>query len=315
MARYNSYFKGRLKSYLTKRLGMFDYRHGWMKGNCPSCGKEFKFGVNISLNRTNCFVCGYNPSPLDMVMDLEHLSLKDLYIFLDRAEFEGYEFKEEKVELKERIEVFLPEGYKLLNQGESQLAKSARSYISERGFDIRKMSRKGWGYCNKDKYFGYIILPFYDNNRLTYFNARNYMSTGPKYNNPDTDVTGVGKSMIWYNKDALYMYSQVYILEGLFNAETMGDKALAAGGKFVSRYQINDIIKSPVERVIIILDPDAIDKAVDLALKLVDFKRVKVVILPEGEDANSLGKTKTMRHVYKVRYQNRKELLQLKNSL
>jgi len=316
MARYNNQFKGRLKAYLIKRLGMFDYKHGWMKGNCPSCEKEFKFGVNISLNRTNCFVCGYSPSPLDMVMDLEGLhTYAETLDFLDHGDFEGYEFKEVKVELKERIDVYLPDGFRLLSLGKSQLARSARNYISKRGFDIKKMSRKGWGYSNSEKYFGYIIIPFYSHNKLIYFNARNYMSTGPRYNNPDTDVTGVGKSMIWYNKDAFYMYKQVYILEGAFNAETLGDKATASGGKFVSRYQINDIIKSPVERIVIVLDPDAIDKAVDLALKLVDYKRVKVVILPDGEDANSLGKKETMKHIYKVRYQNRQDLIKLKNDL
>lgn len=315
MSRYTNQFKGRLKAYLTKRLGLFDYKHGWMKGTCPSCGKEFKFGANLSLNRTNCFVCGYNPSPIDMVIELEGLSTyNEALDYLSKSEFEGFAFKEERVELKERIDVYLPDGFKLLSRGESQLARSARNYIKGRGFDITKMSRKGWGYSNKDAYFGYIIIPFYANNKLTYFNARNYMSTGPRYNNPNTDVTGVGKSMIWYNKDAFYMYKQAYILEGVFNAETIGDKAAASGGKFVSRYQVNDIIKSPVERLIIILDPDAIDKAVDLALKLVDYKRVKVVILPEGEDANSLGKKRTMRLVYGVRYQNRNDLLTLKNN-
>lgn len=313
MARFNRQFKSRLKAYLVNRLGMFDYKHGWMKGNCPACGKEFKFGVNISMNRTNCFVCGYRPNPLDMIMDVENLDYQGTLNLLNKSEFEGYEFKEEKLELKGRIDVYLPEGFKLLRQGDSQLARSARGYIAKRGFDVTRMSRKGWGYCNEGKYFGYIILPFYSDNQLSYFNARNFMSNGPKYNNPDTSVTGIGKSMVWYNRDALYMYKQVYILEGLFNAETIGDKAIASGGKSVSRYQINDVIKSPVERVVIILDPDAVDKAVELALKLMPLKRVKVVILPDGEDANSIGRKATMKLVYSTRYNDRASLIRLKN--
>ena len=38
---------------------MFVYRRGWLKGDCPECGKDKKYGVNIALNRTNCFSCGY----------------------------------------------------------------------------------------------------------------------------------------------------------------------------------------------------------------------------------------------------------------
>ncbi len=312
MSLINHSFKPRLKAYFIYRLGMFEYHRGWLKGTCPSCHKELKFGVNLSMNRTNCFVCGYNDRPLDIVMNVENLNYSQALNFLSSSKFEGIEFKEEKVELNSRKDFYLPENFHLLNQGDSQLAISARNYITSRGFDVNKMSNKGWGYCGEGSHFGYLIIPFYEQGKLVYFNARNYLSNGPKYNNPTVDITGVGKSFIWYNKDALQVYTHIYITEGAINAETMGDNSVASGGKFVSRYQINELIKSPVERFTILLDPDAIDKAIDLALKLVDYKRVKVVILPDEEDPNSLGRRKTMNFVYKTRFQNRKEIIKLK---
>ena len=49
-------FKSRLKTYFIKRLGAFDYKHGWMKlPVCPYCHRELKMGVNLSMYRTNCF--------------------------------------------------------------------------------------------------------------------------------------------------------------------------------------------------------------------------------------------------------------------
>ena len=165
----------------------------------------------------------------------------------------------------------------------------ARNYLKRRGFNIDELARKGWGYCNEGKYLGYVIIPFTEHGQLTYFNARLYMGAGPKYNNPEVDITGLGKSFIIYNADALEIYKTVYICEGA--------------------------IKSPVEKFIILIDPDAKDKALDLAFKLVPFKKVKVVFLPDNEDVNSLGKRKTLEYVRKTTYQTYQELLTIKSQL
>ena len=316
MAQISNHLKSRLHKYFEIKLQAFDYRHGWMKSRCPFCGKEMKFGINLGLNRTNCFRCGEHPSAVDLVMHLEGLEkYTDVVRFLENEQFSGYVFKEEAFELKGRKELYLPEGFKLLNQGTSMLAKSARAYVKSRGFDIDTVSKMGWGYGTKGKYFGYLIIPFHEKGQLTYFNARRFIGNGPRYNNPDTSESGLGKSFIIYNKDALEMYKTVFICEGAINAQTMGERGIASGGKAISRYQINEIIKSPVERIIILFDPDAKQNAIDLALKLVQYKKVKVVFLPEGKDVNDLGRKETLRRVYQVHYQNYQELLQLKMQL
>ena len=67
-------FKGKIKTYLVKRLGSYQYRHGWMRvPTCPYCHAENKMGVNLSMWRTNCFRCGEHPSPTQLVMDVENL--------------------------------------------------------------------------------------------------------------------------------------------------------------------------------------------------------------------------------------------------
>lgn len=111
------------------------------------------------------------------------------------------------------------------------------------------------------------------------------------------------------------MYNTVYICEGAINALTLGERAIATMGKAVSAYQVNELLKAPCERYIILLDPDAKDKAINLALKLVHYKSVKVVFLPDGVDVNDLGKSKTLRYVWNTHYQGYQDLIKIRNSL
>lgn len=310
-------FKGKVKTYLVKRLGAFEYKHGWLRVPiCPYCHRENKMGVNLSMWRTNCFRCGEHPSPTQMIMDIENLdNYGELIKLLNNGEFTELEFRDEKVELNEKKPIYLPEGFKNISLGTSQLAKSMRSYMSKRGFDVKVLSKFGIGYCNKGPLFGYIIIPFFYGGELRYYNARQVMGNGPRYNNPSKDLTGLGKEFLIFNYDALSMYRSVFICEGAINALTLGDRGIALMGKAFSRYQVNQIIKSSCEHVIILLDPDAKEYAIKLALELSPFKKVKVVFLPENEDVNSIGKSETLKLIYQTRYMQYKDLIKLKNSL
>jgi DNA primase len=251
-----------------------------------------------------------------MVMDIEGLeTYSELILFLRHGDFTELTFTEEKVELSEAKPVYLPDGFKLITQGTSTLANSFRKYVIKRGFQPEALARHGVGYCTKGEYFGYLIIPFYTEGNLRYWNARLVIGSGPRYNNPPKDITGLGKEFLIYNSDALGLYNQVFICEGAINALTMGENAIATMGKAVSRYQINSLIKSQSKRFILLLDPDAKDKAIDLALKLVNFKSVKVVYLPEGKDCNDIGRKEVMKLVWATRYQDYQDLIKLKNEL
>ena len=197
----------------------------------------------------------------------------------------------------------------------ANLQKSIRGYIKKRGFNPDQFSRFGIGYGTMGTTYGYLIIPFYYQGQLKYYNARNVIGKGPRYNNPDKDITGLGKQFIIFNHDALEMYRSVFICEGALNALTMGDRGIATMGKAISQYQINELLKSQCERYIILLDPDAKQYAINLALKLVAYKKVKVVFLPDGKDCNDLGKREVLRLVYNTRYQSYQELIAIRNSL
>lgn len=308
--------KRKINEYLKKTLGMFDYRNGWLKGDCPECGHEKKFGVNLGTNRSNCFVCGYSKKPIKVIMDYENFhtyaEVMNLLNNLDGLDFSVQKNVQRMSYAKDAV---LPEGFKLLKFGDTRLGKSARSYMRKRGFDIDELSMAGFGYCTSGEYFGYIIMPFYIDNKLVYFNARRYMASGTKYNNPNIEDFGIGKSVLIYNRDALNTYDTVYLVESILNARTLGDRACSFGGKSLSESQINDIIKSSCKRVIILLDPDAYKEAIKLGLRLIDHKKVKVVLLPGDNDVNDLGRKKTMQHVYSHRYLSYTDLIKINNDL
>jgi DNA primase len=305
--------KEKLYAYFKTRVGMVDYTRGWLKGTCPRCGK-FKFGVNISSNRANCFYCGPFQDPLTTVKELENFRTKqEVYNLLNNlGSVSG--FVDYTPEIQYELGTSLPTSFTPLNLGDSQYGKSARNYMKRRGFDILDLTMAGFGYCTEGKYQGYIIMPFYQDNLVIYFHARLYMGDGPKFNNPPIEEVNVGKSLVIYNVDSLAIYNTIYVVESVLNARTLGDNAIAGGGKSFSNHQFSTILKSPVKNIIILLDPDALDKAFKMALLLVPHKKVKVVVLPEGEDVNSLGRKHTLNICRKTRYLNYNQILELKHS-
>lgn len=258
-------------------------------------------GVNLSMYRTNCFRCNEHPNPSQLVMDIEGFeTYHELINFLNSGKFDELEFREEKVELAEAKPLYLPEGFRILNIGQSQVAKSIRGYVKSRGFVISELSKHGVGYATKGAYFGYLIIPFYYRGQLRYYNARNVIGQGPRYNNPNKDITGVGKEFIIFNYDALEMYRSVYICEGALNALTIGDRGIATMGKVVSKYQLNELIKAPCQRYIILLDFDAQKYAIELALKLIQYKKVKLVLFEDNRDVNDLGRKAVLKKFMKL---------------
>ena len=81
-----------------------------------------------------------------------------------------------------------------------------------------------------------------------------------------------------------------------------GGKSDCNYGEAISAVQVNKLIKSPARKFILLLDPDAIKQSIGLALKLINFKAVKIIRLPEGKDANDLGRKEVMKLVWKTRY-------------
>ncbi len=309
----NEALKKKVTDYFVSKHGCAPYANrGWYKGYCPQCGK-FKFGFRLSDNRVNCFHCGPMGTPLKAIMEIEQLdTLPQVYHFL--RTFEGIDYYEGPKKKDTFVKtITLPESFKLLSIGKTEMGKLARDYMRKRGFNPWTLSTMGVGYCTSGDNAGMIILPFYRQGRLVYYIGRRYMLFGiNKFDNPDAEQFGIGKTELIFNEDALQVYSTVYIVESVINALTIGPSAISIQGKKISPIQLSKILRSPCKRIVICLDPDAWTEAIQLGFKLVEYKQVKVIKFPENKDVNNLGRKWVIQTKKETPYHSYMDLIRLK---
>lgn len=309
--RYSKELTNKFYQYFTGRMGLKDSTKGFYRGDCPFCGSGYTFGVNVEKGKANCFRCAEGQTTMaDVVMFRENLkTYKDLMDFMKLVDDYGFFFNrtEKKVGPVESLE--LPPHYQLISMGDGPFGKSARFYMTKkRGLRLKTLARAGVGYCNEGPYEGYIIIPYYVMGKLVYYTGRKFIGAGPKFMNPEEETYGVGKSQVLYNQDALLMYDRVHLVESAINGLTLGNNAAAFGGKDVSPTQLYALLRSPCSAYTIILDPDAQAKSYELAFKLCDYKRVKVIHMPEDQDVNSYGKSATLELIRDTPYMNHQQL-------
>lgn len=307
---FNENSNNQLAAYFKQRLGMYEYRRGWMKGDCPSCKKHDKYGVNLSTSRTNCFQCGWHPRPLFAIRIIEGFeTLAETWKFLGK--FEGVEFLEPPLDLIEYKQNKLPESFRLMTFGKSRYSKLAQRFMSKRGFDIDDLSLQGVGYCTRGDYKGRIIIPYLLKGEMIYFTARKFIDVGPKFKNPTIEEFGIGKSLLLYNVDSLLIYRKIYLVESATNALTLGGNGIGIGGKVLSQYQRNQILLSPAEKFVFIYDPDAYWYALHDALTLVAHKKIKIVLIKGDDDVNDIGKKATKKYERATGWLTHNELFKL----
>jgi hypothetical protein len=264
----------------------------------------YTFGVNFEKGKSNCFKCDEGCTNLmNLTKFIANVStVQEVRALLN--EVDGYSFIFKKAETKrERRELELPEHFVRLDMAEGRLGEIMVKYMTKkRNLKLRQLISKNVGYCDDGEYEGYIIIPYYSFGKLVYFTGRKVIGNGPKFKNPEEEIYGVGKQSVIFNSDSLFTYSHIHLVESAINSLTMGDKSSALGGKDLSPYQKWVILKSPVERITLTLDPDAIKYSYEYAMELCRFKKVRLVNLPEGQDVNSFGKKLTLELTHATKY-------------
>lgn len=311
--RYTENLTSKFYAYFTSKLKLKKSTKGFYRGDCPYCEGHFTFGISFESGKANCFKCDEGKTNLiNVIKYLENLSSTHEVIKLLRMQDDfAYTLSifNKPNEHKEIKAMALPPSYKRIDMGNNIYAKSARHYlIKTRGFKYSTLIAKGIGYCDEGNWEGYIIIPYFVLGHLVYFTARRYMGSGPKFNNPPEEEYGIGKSQLIYNQDALILYTHNHILESATNAITLGNNAIALGGKAISEYQKWLILKSPTERINIILDRDAMDQAYEMGLALVNYKQTKITIMPDDRDVNQRGKGFTIALSKTFKYHNYRNL-------
>lgn len=300
-------FNELLYVYLSGIFKLKKSTKGWYRCQCEFCGNKTSFGINFAFSRAKCFKCGYTKKLVFFVTEI--MGLNSVHEALSRLREENSDIFSRAVNLdvtKKDVEisVTLPESFQLISFGKNTIAKAVRKYLKEkRGISIGYAAMRGVGYCTEGEYKGSLVFPWYRSGKLVYFTDRRAIPAfGPKFSNPSEEQLGIRKERLIYNHDALYLYRSIFVVESALNALTLGDRATGLGGKSMSEYVIQDIIKSPVEKITIIYDPDAIKEAIQVSIKLARYKKVRLVTWEGKEDVNSLGRAEVIRRVKQFKY-------------
>jgi DNA primase len=268
--------------------GLHYPNRGQISFNCPVCDDDrnkHNLEVNYIDNVFKCWSCGDSEGthgPLGKLFDkYGNKKHKKLYQVL----------KPETVVKREKPkkQLKLPEGFTLFKDSSPvyPVRKAAINYLHNRGISDYMIEKYQIGFCDKGDHAGRIVIPSYNSNgELNYYIARSWnpMSKA-KYKNPEAEKDKIifWENLIDWNKD-------IYLVEGAFDGLFV-ENSIPMLGKHMSELLFNTIYKKAKGDVIICLDADAWQNAVNLYHELHGgelWGRIKLIKLPDDKDIADL---------------------------
>ena len=268
--------------------GLHYPNRGQISFNCPVCDDDrnkHNLEVNYVDNVYKCWSCGDSEGThgalgklFDKYGNKKH---KKLYQVL----------KPETVVKREKPkkQLKLPEGFTLFKDSSPvyPVRMAAINYLHNRGITDLMIEKYQIGFCDKGDHAGRIVIPSYDSNgELNYYIARSWnpMSRA-KYKNPEAEKDKIifWENLIDWNKD-------IYLVEGAFDGLFV-ENSIPMLGKHMSELLFNTIYKKAKGDVIICLDADAWQNAVNLYHELHGgelWGRIKLIKLPDDKDIADL---------------------------
>lgn len=158
----------------------------------------------------------------------------------------------------------------------------ALQYLYDRGIGDDIIKKYEIGYCPYGKYKGRVIVPSRDEfNNINFFVARAYEDNKLKYLNPQAD-----KTKLVFNEDKINWDSTIYLVEGVFD-HIVVPNSIPMLGKFITTKLFDKLQEKANGYVVILLDDDAYEDAVNLYKKLNSdnlYSRIRIIKMPEGFD-------------------------------
>lgn len=175
-------------------------------------------------------------------------------------------------------------------------------YFAERGIGPKKALRYGMGWCEEGYFRNRLVIPVTRGGEVLFFVAR-YMQKVPPLCKADRlpckrcggkDKHKRLKKTLYpkgsksgrhlFNFDRARNCPTIRIVEGVLDAVHVGRSAVATFGTTLSQYQLELLMRTAAEEIVIMWDRDALADARELALRLADLWRVRVVELPDARD-------------------------------
>jgi len=273
--------------------------YGWIEVNCPWCDDpSFHLGISPQ-KRLNCWRCGPHGSVINYIKVIEKCSTKEARRILAKYQQFGAIIPLEEIaeeEGEQDKQVVIPKS------AVTPLPEMHKEYLLSRGFNPDYLTRKyllrGCGPVGKYKFR--IIIPVFVENRLVTFTSRDVTGrTEIRYKNYPNDLSIIPVKESIYNIDSVKPGGRMIIVEGPFDVWRIGDGAVATFGTNFTDEQVKLIINKKPSSVAIMYDPEpeALEKAEELAYKLSPFVDKVEIVEIDAEDPASL----TEKEVRKIR--------------
>jgi DNA primase len=217
---------------------------------CPKCKHhKSKLSINLSKGFFKCWVCDYNGRKISsLVYSHGNPNQKQ-----DWQALEGIvDFSEIDKEPTKLI-VNLPQEFMTLTgRIHNPLSLAARNYLKTRNMSREDIVWWKIGYCSDGDYAGRIIIPSFGlDGEITYFIARTYSDSWPRYLNPPSEKDFIFNELyLDWNKD-------ITIVEGVFDAIVAGNAIPLLGSTLRENSYIFQKIVDNCDKVYIALDADA----------------------------------------------------------
>lgn len=233
--------------------------------HCPFCHHyRKKLAINLSTGKWQCWKCGAKGGSFTHLfrrLDIPDSMRADIVrIVKDKDNSPSIR----RAEKKDRPTLKLPEEFTpLWEPGTSFEYYHAARYLKDRGIHIPQIIRYQIGYCNSGRYSNRIIVPNYSSNgELTYFVARSFGDSNLSYINPP-----ISKNVVGFD-NLINWDEEIILVEGVFDAISVGSNAIPLYGKYIGRSLQRKMVEKGVDKVYMMLDPDAHKEVVKQAERL-----------------------------------------------
>lgn len=283
---------------------------------CPRCQQRANLGLpdgkyNLEINTAkkifNCWKCD-EPKFSGTIKRLvkyygskSDLELYNSYTLLDGLNnFENDDLNDTVNKLVELPKEYI--SFRDINIHNKDHFDAYTYMILDRKFDYELLLKFNIGFCIEGDFQGRIIIPSYDvYGNINYFTARTFKNHKTKFKNPD-----VKKDDIIFNEGLINWDSTIYLVEGVFEMLTIPINTMILLGKKLSK-GIFLMLKDKKPNIIILLDPDAYKKSIEIFQILFSIygdesHKIKLVVLNGELDLDEIRKRDGIDSIKKIMY-------------
>jgi hypothetical protein len=184
----------------------------------------------------------------------------------------------------------------------------AKKYAIKRKLSLADIVKYNIGYCTIGPYANRIVFPSYDaSNSLNFYSCRNvYDDNFYKYKNSE-----VSKDIIGF-ENLIDFDFPIYLCEGALDAISVRRNAIPLFGNTLSKKLKTAISNSNCPEINIVLDDDALPRAIEIAEFLLSLGKNTKLVQLEGKDPNVLGFEATIKTAREARPLDFSGLMKLK---